>query len=312
MNIFVGTFQAVAIVFFICTIGFFLVRKKVIPSQFLGSLSTFVLELALPSFVFTKLITNFNPETASSKLQLPIYWGGFTLILFLLTLAGSYLAAKDNRREFKVSLFFPNAMFIPIILITEQYGPNSPHLINLFLFTLFFPAFFFNSYALFFGRKAKNIDWKKTIHPVLIAIIAAILIKLTALDQYIPNFVGSALKLIGNTTVPLLMIVLGGIIYIDFKDRGKINWFEIIKFVLLKNITFPAIILALLYILRVPKDIAFIITLLSAVPPLSVLPVVMDRVNGNRKIVNQFLIFSTSFSIISLPIVMVIFDKLFS
>jgi hypothetical protein len=51
----------------------------------------------------------------------------------------------------------------------------------------------------------------------------------------VPDFVASALKMVGDMTLPLLMIILGGNIYIDFKDKGRIYPMETAKFVVVKK-----------------------------------------------------------------------------
>ena len=61
-----------------------------------------------------------------------------------------------------------------------------------------------------------------------------------------------------------------------------------------------------------PDDnIATLIILQSAVPPISGIPIVTEREGGNRSITNQFILASFVFSIVSIPLVFTIFDRVF-
>ena len=70
-----------------------------------------------------------------------------------LTFIFAFVAARDIRREFAISLFYQNAIFFPLAIIAGMYGDESPYLVFLFLFTIFYPAFFFSTYHFFFENK---------------------------------------------------------------------------------------------------------------------------------------------------------------
>ena len=112
-------------------------------------------------------------------------------------------------------------------------------------------------------------------------------------------------------TIPLVMIILGGSIYIDFQERGTIYWGEIVKFVLIKNIAFPLVFLGLLVMVRIEYSIAFIVLLESAVPPVTAVPILTQRAEGNHSIVNQFVIGSFIASLASIPLMVMIFGMVF-
>lgn len=166
----------------------------------------------------------------------------------------------------------------------------------------------------FFKSKEKNlINWKKIIHPVLIVTIIAILIKLGNAQNAIPEFVIRIFTLLGGMTIPLIMIILGGNIYVDFQKKGQIQILEITKFVIIKNILFPLIFLGLLIIIKPAPayPIALIILLESAVPPVTAVPLVTERVGGNRGIVNQFIVASFASSLASIPVMIYLFSMFF-
>jgi predicted permease len=114
--------------------------------------------------------------------------------------------------------------------------------------------------------------------------------------------------MLGGMSLPLLMIILGGNIYIDFSRQKQFNIAEVVKFTLVKNIMFPLVFLGLLMLVRPDYSIALIIILQSAVPPITAIPLLAERSGGNRVISGQFIVSSFIFSVISIPIVLYLFS----
>jgi hypothetical protein len=107
------------------------------------------------------------------------------------------------------------------------------------------------------------------------------------------------------------MIIIGGNIYIDFKNKGKMLFPEITFFIAAKNILFPVVALGIIYLLRPPYYIALMIIIQSAVPPVTAIPVFVEKEGGKRDVVNQFLFSSAIFALISIPFVMHVFGYLY-
>ena len=311
MNTFSTTFTAVAMLLTIGIIGYWMLSRKVIAGPVLGALSALAIDIALPCLTFAGILKNFHPERNASWWTLPLWWLGSTAFFLVLTLACAQAAKKDYRREFRVSLLFQNGIFFPLAIIAEMYGTASPLLVELFLFTLLYPAFFFNVSPLFFSKDHK-IDLAKAFNPVLAATVAAMTIRLLDLDPYLPRFLIDGFSLVGAMAVPLLMLVLGGNVYIDMRGSGRPAWLENLKFVMMKNLVFPAATLGALMILRPPYPVALIIMLQACVPPVTAIPIITEREGGNRNIVNQFMVASFLFSLISLPLMLTAFFRFFA
>jgi len=156
------------------------------------------------------------------------------------------------------------------------------------------------------------VDWKKIIHPVLIVTLVAVIIRLVGVQDKIPSFLLSILTLLGGMTIPLIMIILGGTIYTDFHKSGQLQVMEITKFVVLKNIIFPLVFLGILILVHPAYHIALLILLQGAVPTISAVPLVTERSGGDRAVVNQFIVVSFIFSLISIPMMVSLFSMFFS
>ncbi|MBN1694738.1 AEC family transporter [candidate division WOR-3 bacterium] len=309
MDVLFSAFQAVAMLLFIGVIGAWMITRKMVKENFFSLLSPLALEIALPALIFTNIINNFNPYLKTHWWKLPFWWGFFTVIAFTVTLIGIIFAKKENKREFGISLFYQNGIFFPLAILAGMFGRNSEYIVDLFLFMIFYASFFFSTSFLFFSKKGK-IEWKKIFHPVFIVTVLAVILKLTGFNAYIPSFIISAIEMVGAMSIPLLMIILGGNILTDFRKIGKLYVGEIVKFLIFKNLIVPFVILGLIILIRPSYNIALILMIESAVPPVTAIPLVTDRNGGNRTIVNQFLLSSFLFSLISIPLMMYLFNRL--
>lgn len=312
--IFWKVFESILILLGIGFIGFAIISRKIVPIKILDVISPLILDIALPCLIFTNIVLRFDPVNFPEWWTFPLWWIGFIVVTFLLSLAGMKLIKMKYRPEFGMSLLYPNAIFVPLVIIQNLFGDNSTILVELFLFTLFFPAFMFNTYHLFFqnrGSGKNKFDWSKFLNPILIATVLAIALRLSGAHQNVPNVILSITKILGNTALPLILILIGGNVYVDFKRKGKIHFRSILIFVALKNFLFPLIVLLLLVIVKPVFSVAFLIFLLSAVPPITAIPILTNKAGGNTALSNQFLISSFFVSIISIPLAMLIFENFF-
>jgi len=106
------------------------------------------------------------------------------------------------------------------------------------------------------------------------------------------------------------MIILGGNIYNDYIKKGNLQLVEIVKFVAVKNFVFPLIFLGILFFIKPSYPVALIILIQSAVPPVTAVPLVTERLGGDRSITNQFIVGSFITSLISIPIMVYIFETI--
>lgn len=312
MDLFITTFESVAVLLGIGLIGFWIIRKKILPGTILSLLSPLALEIALPSLIFFRIISTFSIEDFPDWWQLPLWWIFFTMIAGGLTFIFSFISKKSYRREFAISLFYQNAIFFPLAILTGIFPNDSSYLVYLFFFALFYPPLLFSTYHFFFKEKErKTIDLKKIFHPVLIVTIIAIIISSANLQDKVPNIINNIAFMLGAMTIPLIMLILGGNIYNDFEKKGKWEFFEIAKFVTIKNIVFPLIFLGILVLIRPEYYIALILIIQAAVPPVTAIPIVIERSGGNRAIVNQYIVVSFILSLITIPLMVSFFSYYF-
>jgi malate permease and related proteins len=315
MDIFGIVFESTLALLGIGVIGFLVARRGFIPENVISVLSRLAIDIALPALVLANILLNFSVSDNPDWWLLPLWWLMFAAISLVLTLLTMLISQKSTRSEFAIGLFFQNALFLPLIIITGIFGAGNAYLAQLFIFTMLHPSLMFSTYHLFFRNKEAagtvRIQITRIINPILIVTIIAIIIQMFNAVQYIPAFIDTLLQILGGMTIPLIMIILGGSLYIDFQKKGKIYWMEIIKFVVVKNLLFPAVFLGVVLLIKPAYNIALMIILQSAVPPITAIPIIAERAGGNRAIANQFTFASFLAALITLPLVISVFNILF-
>jgi len=116
---------------------------------------------------------------------------------------------------------------------------------------------------------------------------------------------------VGSMALPLLMIILGGSLYIDFQKKGPVYLAGLLKFMLVKNLLFPLVVIGLLIFVRPSYNIALILLLQAAVPPITGTSIQAERAGGHASIANQFILASFAFSVVSIPLVFTLFGRFF-
>ena len=311
MDIFIVVLQSVLVLLGIGIIGFWIARRGIIPENVLGLLTRLAIDIALPCLVFSSILVNFSPAEYPGWWQLPIWWFLFAAISLILTLITMFVSNKATRGEFAINLFYQNGLFFPLIIISGIFGVDAPYLPQLYIFIMLHPIMFFSTYQLFFKKSSGQPQWNRIINPILIATILAVTVQLFGGRDYLPDFIHSILQILGAMALPLIMIILGGSLYLDFKQKGKFYYKEIIKFLIVKNIVFPLVFLAVLIFIRPAYGIALLFILESAVPPVSATPILTERAGGNKSISNQFVFSSFIFSIVSIPAIFHLFSQFF-
>jgi predicted permease len=307
--------QVVVVVMAVGTLAFWIIRRVLIPPVLLAFFTSLAINVALPSLVFANIAGEFNFEDYADWWLLPLWWVGFSLVAIVLTLGFMFISKPGIRREFAISLFFQNAMFFPLVILQGLFNFGQPYVVQLFLFSFLQPSLVFSSYYLFFGKPPPGVRWKRLLNPVLVITLIAFLVGLIDLKRHLPDFIISLSILLGAIAAPLLIIVLGGNIYNKFRSSGRsqnsINYLEVVKFVVIKNLIFPLIFLGLLILIRPEFPISIIIILQSAVPPITAIPILTQRCGGNQGITDQFLVGSFLFSLVSIPVILYLFSLFF-
>ena len=310
--IFWKTLEAVAVFIALGLVGFMLLARKAIAKEALSTLSFLSLDLAVPALVFHDMMVLFNPVAMPYWWVSPLVWLGSFVVLVILARVSVLFFPAESRKEVFVSLVYPNAIFIPLILLPALFPERNEITVELFLFTMLFSFFLFQGFGLFYGSRRKIIfQWKKLFPPLVVILIVSLVIQYAGLQPWVPGIAIDVARRLGALSVPLLLFVLGGNVYIDREVSHKQSFSVVLAFVVVKNILFPLVHLFLVFWLPVSATLKFLVFLQSALPPVTALPVLVEREGGNRSLVQALFLWSVVALVVTLPVWVWVYESIY-
>jgi hypothetical protein len=295
---------AVAQIFLLAAIGYFLVKKNVLGHEGLDSLSRLVIEVTLPVLIFCQLIKDFN-------FTLYRDWWVFPLISIVITLAGLILGSfftglikgSQYKLQFLSLVAFQNSGYLPLALVAALLPQDKVDtmFIYIFLFLLGFNLVMWSVgvYMLTFTR-AKRFALGSLFSPPVIATIFSLLFIFFGLNKFVPEAALKPLRMVGDCTLPLAMFVVGG-------NLAQIRLRHIDKKAMLiiclaKMFILPALGLWLIIKYKLPELTGLLILIQLAMPPATSLSVITRHYDKEDLLISQGIFFGHIISILTIPI----------
>jgi malate permease and related proteins len=78
-----------------------------------------------------------------------------------------------------------------------------------------------------------------------------------------------------------------------------------------KNLVFPLVFMGILVLVHPDFTLALIVILEAAVPPVTAIPIFAERSGGNRALASQLVVASFVASIVTIPLILLLFTRKF-
>jgi predicted permease len=301
---------AVAQIFLLAAIGFLLVKKNFLPDKGLGVLSRLVIEVTLPLLIFCQLLTDF-------RFNLFPNWWIFPLLSLLITACGiacGFLflnfikGGTQNKLQFLSLVAFQNSGYLPLALVDALLPKDQAAtlFIYIFLFLLGFNLLMWSAgvYMLTFSR-AKKFELGSFFSPPVIATLFSLVFIFLGLYKFVPPAVMRPLRMLGDCTLPLALMVVGGnLAQISLKKIDK----RTLSFALLaKMLILPAAGLWILVKFRLPELLGLLILIQLAMPPATSSSLIIGHYKKEDLCISQGIFFGHLLSLVTLPVFLSIY-----
>ena len=199
----------ILLMFILVLVGFFCRKLNILSQNAISSISKFLLNICIPAMIISAMQIPFSVSIAGNA--------GLTLIAALIyyvigTVIAWFLpkllrAKREEIGVFRYMTIFGNTMFMGFPVISMIFGQEA----------LFYAAIFnipFNLLSFSFGiwilKKESGVKFSPKIflNAAFISTIFGLVLFLTSFT--IPEPIGGAIDLIGDLTVPLSLIIIGG------------------------------------------------------------------------------------------------------
>ncbi|MBI5144606.1 MAG: AEC family transporter [Candidatus Omnitrophica bacterium] len=298
------TGSAVLQIFLLGAIGYFLVKKNFLGDEGLNALSRLAIEVTLPLLIFAQLIRDFRFDLYPNWWLFPILSIFITALGLLLGLLFSVLIkGRQHKLQFLSLVTFQNSGYLPLVLVAALLSPEEAGtmFIYLFLFLLGFNLVMWSAgvYMLTSSR-TKRFELGSLFSPPVIATLFSLVFIALGLYRFVPQAVLKPLRLVGDCTLPLAMMVVGG--NLAQIRLGSIDKKAISLLILAKLIILPLLALGLIVKFKIPQLIGLLILIELAVPSATSLSIIIRHYKKEDLLISQGVFFSHIFGLLSLPL----------
>lgn len=149
------------------------------------------------------------------------------------------------------------------------------------------------------SKKGDKFELKSIFNPPVLATLASLALIFFKLNK-IPEFAYKPLKLMGDCTLPLAMLVVGG--NLAQIRLGRIDKKAIFLMSLAKLVILPGLGLLLLLKFKLPYLIGLLILIQLAVPPATTPSLIIRHYKKDDLLISQGIFFGHILGLISLPV----------
>lgn len=313
-------FQPLLKLFIVGLTGYLAIRIRFVNARTIEGISRFVIYVALPSLILSTLGTNLRPDLIDELVLCAV-------AAFLLNILGIAIAfffrwitvprGREGRRLFLSLSSMQNSGYLPIPLAAAVLPKDVQPLGLLLIFVyMLVMGLIFWSAGIWLTTEGSATDWRatmrKTANPPVITMLFGFLFlwnpvregfeSLTALQQ--------SLELMGMTTIPLVMFVLGGSLGDRTSMKPKGGMVTVVS-ALVKLAVVPACALLAVRIVPMDRTFAFVLVLQSAMPAALNHIVVVREYGGNVPVTAGALLVQYMVSLATIPFFLYQFELLY-
>ena len=302
----VNTYTIIFKLLILSALGFVLCRRKVLNEDALKFLTDFLIRICVPCLIFTNLIAQ---NIFQSKPGI-LFFIALSIVIFLVGLVigiafSALTREKMLYRETIALVSFQNCGYLPMNIVYFLFASTDKEklLTFIFLYILGFNILMWSVGSFFiFKRKNESFDVKSLLNPPVLAIIISLILKKLLPSLIIPDILLSPMKMLGQMSFVLSMIVLGaGLSKSGFLGINKKVMLNIISISSLKLILIPFIFVMLVVKLKIIGILGLFIVLEACMPSAASLPIVTKWKGANYGYSSQIVFFTHLFSLITIP-----------
>jgi hypothetical protein len=296
-------FLAVAPVIALIGLGLPLRRWNLISEAGEETLLNLIVRVLTPCLIFESVVRRATVEGAADVLLPPL--AGF--LLTSVSLAVGWYAARalgltvgHGLRTFALGVGITNYGYLPLPLLDTLFGPDSRAW--LFMHNAGVEAAIWTTGVLIVTGESPRAAWRKLLNMPLIALVVALIVKLTGLGAHIPEVVWTFIHALAICAVPLGLLMTGASFAPHLNDpKQLVNPRVIGTAWLLRLAVLPWVFLLAARYVPMPPGLAQVLVVQAAMPS-AVVSVIVARIYGGQPLVAvQIILGTTALAVFTIP-----------
>lgn len=305
MNVYFETLiSSLLQIFCMIALGYFIRKKRLMNDETFDDLSRLLLSIILPCSVVSSGSADSASITAESLIECALAVSLYYIVSLVFSYIVFSLAGGKNKTAINTTMaVFANTGFIGLPLAKILYG--SEGLLYAVVYNLVYNVFLFTIGIKLLGSHSEKIKWKEIIFdPLSISSIIAVLLFISKLR--LPDFIYGTLTVVGDSSVPISMIIIGGwIVGMNIKRIfGTLSSYLVC---LLRLLVFPFLAFVFLDWLGVEQVLSATIVLITALPIGSLNVILAKKYGQESSYANETMILSLILSLVTIPLIMLLY-----
>ncbi len=286
--------------FVILVVGFVAGKFKVMDEMATKRMSEVLLYVTSPLLVFNSFFIEFTKERLIN-----IFWMlGTASAMFILSIVLSkFIYARFNENLNPVLRFtaiFSNCSYMGLPLIKALFGDEGVFF-GSFYNVAFYVALWSYGYIMFGGKGTrKELAKKALLNPSMISIYAGILVFIFGIS--LPDPVRNAVQSVGNMTMPISMLIIGGVMSTSKLTTLFTDW-RVYLASAIRLIAMPLLALGILLVVGVPALPASVVVTALAMPCAATTTIFSKMFNKDAVFASKCVTVSTLLSILTAPVI---------
>ncbi|MFT5872667.1 MAG: putative permease [Clostridium sp.] len=289
----------VIVLFIIMAVGFYAKKKKYLNNAVDTGMSELLINITLPFMIVTSFNIKYQAEMISNAQKILVYSFIIHIGLIFISKMLFFKLPKNKQQVFRFITIFSNVGFMGYPVLESIYGGigvfyaaifNIPF--NILIWTV--------GVMLYTGEKDFKSIRKAMANPALIAVFIGII--LFSFSIRLPLPIETSLKLVGSTTTPLSMLVVGSMLA-EMKIKDIFSDFSIYYATLVRLLIVPMIVYLVLKLIKADELLLNICVILQAMPAAVSAAIIAEKYGGDSLLASKCIFITTIVSGITIPIV---------
>lgn len=297
---YITVLKQVIILFIILLTGVVAGKYKIIDSTGSKKLSEVLLYITSPMMVLNSFFIEFSKERLINVLWIVGTGMGMFAVSILLSKVIYWKFDEKVVPVLRFTAIFSNCGFMGLPLIYAVFGSEGVFYGSFYIVT-FQAVLWSYGYMMFGGKESKaQIIKRLLVHPTFIALYLGLIVFLFSIP--IPGTIKGAIKAVGDMTMPLSMLIIGGVISTAKLITVFSDW-RVYLSSFIRLIVMPLLYFALAFLIGVPELPAGVLVAALAMPAAANTTIFSEMFDKDSVFASKCVTVSTLLSIVTAPIV---------
>ncbi|MBQ8254998.1 MAG: AEC family transporter [Clostridia bacterium] len=270
MAVFLSTLDQMGFLFLIILIGYILNKTKATPDCTASILSKLENNVFIPALVMGTLMTDFTVKKLSASWQYLVGGTVVTAVSIVLAIVFSRIIVKDKYTQniFTYGLTFSNFGFMGNAVVKALFPEVFPFYLILTI-PLWIAIYVWGVPSLLMPENGEKrgllSNLRKMINPMFISMLIGMILGISGVVKYLPDFTVSAVNTLGNCMSPVAML-LTGMTVAEIGLGKAFSKVSVYVVSVIRLVVMPMIFMIPLVFLPIPKSVSLCMICSVAMP----------------------------------------------